>query len=178
MTPTIVSLAKPEEAGLAIRTANLFSFRRQGLPILIRPISYQGKEGVWVAALAFHLSDSHGNALEGAVYLNPRNAGDSHLLRCLIKQDRLPTLFLSPHLQVGVIHDAEWTVPQRQELRQLLAQALPLGSSSVTVNQAEDLDFERGKREFEKSYSVKQLLQLQPRGPVHAGSPFRGAVLD
>lgn len=178
LTPIMVDLENPEEAGLAIRTVNLFSFRRQGLPLLVRPISYQGKEGVWVAAIAFHIASSHGDFLEGAIYLNPRNAGDLRLLQCLIKQDRFPILFLTPQLQVMVNHSAKWTVHQRQGLRQMLAQAAPLGISGATVSGANDPDFERGKREFEKICSIKHLLKLQTVGTIRASSPFRGAVLE
>lgn len=178
LTPVIARLESPDEAGLAVRTANLFSFRRQELPRLIKPISYQGKEGVWIVAIVFHVSDAHGNALEGTVYLNPRKAWDLRLLQCLIKQDQFPILFLSPHLQVVVSHNVGWTVRQRQELRQMLTQATPLGASDAIASEEKDLDFERGKREFEEVYSIKNLFQLRTVGSIRSSSPFRGAVLD
>jgi len=178
LTPVMVGLEHPEEAGLALRTANLFSFRRQGLPLIVRPISYQGKEGVWVVAIIFHVSDTRGQAIEGSTYLNPRRSWDLHLLQCLIKQDRFPILFLSPQMHVAVSHNTGWTIHQRQGLRQMLAQAVPLGGNGMTTNGDVDSDFERGKREFEKTYSVENLLKLQTMSPIRSTSPFRGAILD
>ena len=60
LTSIAVSLEKPEETGLALRTANLFSFRRQDLPLLIKPLSYQGKEGIWVVVIAFRIATPPG----------------------------------------------------------------------------------------------------------------------
>lgn len=178
LTPIPVSLAKTEETGLALRTANLFSFRRQDLPLLVKLLSYQGKEGVWVAAIAFRLVGSRHDRLEGATYLNPRNASDLRLLHHLTKQDHLPVLFFSPTLRVVIRQAAEWTVHQRQELRVMLTQAAPARIGGATSGKEADPDFERARREFEKVYSIEKLLTLQTAGAVRASSPFRGAVLD
>jgi len=178
LTPTVIGLEQPEETALAIRTANLFPFRQPGLPILIRPISYQGKEGIWLAILAFRIKDSHKKFFEGAGYLNPRNAEDWRLLQHLIKQERLPILFLSPRLRIVISHAAEWTAPQRQELRLLLTQAPRVRTSGAVFGEGMDPDFERVKREFAQIYSIQNLLMLQPGGIIRPASPFRGAVLD
>jgi hypothetical protein len=171
-------LEKSEETGLALRTANLFSFRRQGLPRLVRPLSYQGKEGIWLAALAFRIAGSRTDSLEGAAYLNPRNAYDLRLLQHLTKQDRFPVLFFSPTLRVVISQSAEWTVHQRQELRVMLVQATHVRVSGAISRRETDPDFERARQEFEKIYSIEKLLTLQTAGTVRVSSPFRGAVLD
>lgn len=177
-TPIAVGLENPEETGLAIRTAKLFAFRRRGLPLLVRPLSYQGKEGIWAAALAFRIVGHHKELLEGAVYLNPQNAFDLQLLQQLILQDQFPVLFLSPRLQTMINHVAEWTVHHRQELRMMLAQAAHAHGSTPLAVQETDPDFERVKQEFEKMYSIPTLLTLTTAGMVRASSPFRGVVLD
>jgi hypothetical protein len=173
----VVSLEKPEETGLALRIANLFSFRRPGLPLLVRPLSYQGKEGIWLAALAFRIAGSRTASLAGAAYLNPRNAYDLRLLHHLTKQDRFPVLFFSPTLRVIISQAAEWTVHQRQELRVMLTQAAHAPVGGATSKEA-DPDFERARQEFEKIYSIEKLLTLQTARTVRVSSPFRGAVLD
>lgn len=178
LTPITVSLEKPEETGLALRTANLFSFRRQDLPLLVRPISYQGKEGIWVTAIAFRIAGSRNDSLEGAAYLNPRNAYDLRLLQHLTKQDRFPVLFFSPSLRVVISQAAKWTVHQRQELRVMLAQAAHARIGDAISRRETDPDFERARQEFQKVYSIEKLLTLQTPGTVRVSSPFRGAVLD
>ena len=178
LTPIAVGLDKPAETALAIRTANLFSFRQQGLPFLIRPLSYQGKEGVWMAVIAFHIGGAHKAFLEGAVYLNPRDAYDLQLLQHLMTQDRFPILFLSPGLRVIISHAAEWTVHHRQELRLMLAQMTHGRGSGVLADGGADPDFERVRQEFDKLYAIENLLRFQPEGTARVSSSFRGAVLD
>jgi hypothetical protein len=155
----------------------LFSFRRQEAPPLVRPISYQGKEGIWVAAIAFHIT-GFTNSLEGAAYLNPRSTFDLRLLHLLITQDRFPVLFFNPSLRIVISQATEWTVHQRQELRVMLAQAAYARVGDEIFRRETDPDFERAKQEFEKVYSIEKLLTLQTTGTVRASSPFRGAVLD
>ncbi|MGE0680104.1 MAG: hypothetical protein AB7P69_04205 [Candidatus Binatia bacterium] len=173
-----MSLEKPEETGLALRTANLFSFRRQNLPLLVKPLSYQGKEGVWVAAIAFRIVGSRNDSFEGAIYLNPWSAYDLPLLQHLTKQDCFPVLFFSPTLRVAVSQAVEWTVHQRQELRVMLAQAAYACLDDAISKRETDPDFERARQEFEKVYSIEKLLTLQTAGTARVSSPFRGAVLD
>lgn len=177
-TPIAVGLEQPEETGLAIRTTRLFAFRRHGLPLLVRPLSYQGKEGIWAAALAFRIVGHHKELLEGVVYLNPQNAFDVQLLQQLILQDQFPILFLSPRLRTMISHVAEWTVHHRQELRMMLAQAAHVRVNNSLAAHEADPDFERVKQEFEKMYAIQKLLTLPTAGMIRAASPFRGAVLD
>ena len=47
-TPVLVGLEKSQETALAMRVTDLFSFRRQGLPITVKAIGYQGKEGTQI----------------------------------------------------------------------------------------------------------------------------------
>lgn len=178
LTPIMVSLAKPEETGFALRTANLFSFRRQDLSLLVRPISYQGKEGIWVAAIAFRIAGSRTTSLEGAAYLNPRSAADLRLLQHLTKQDCFPILFFSPTLRIAIRQAAEWTVHYRQELRVMLAQAMYARIDDTISRKAMDPDFEQARQEFEQMYPIEKLLALQPTGTDRVSSPFRGAVLE
>lgn len=178
LTPIAVGLEKPEATGLALRTANLFSFRRQDLPLLVKPLSYQGKEGVWVVAIAFRLAGSHNPALEGATYLNPRNADDLRLLQHLTKQERFPILFFSPTLRIVIRQTTEWTVHQRQELRVMLSQTVHARIDEAISRREPDPDFEQVRREFEQIYSIEKLLTLHTLGTVRAASPSRGVVLD
>jgi hypothetical protein len=176
-TPTLIGLEKPEETAVAMRVTDLFSFRRQGIPITTRAIGYQGKEGIWVVAVAFCLARNPAAPFAGVAYVNPRQASDLHLLQCLAKQERLPFLFLSPHLKVTVRQNASWDVHHRQEVRLLLAQIGHLRSVQETAGSM-DPDFECARQEFQRLYSVKTLLAVRTQGDARTSSPFRGVVLD
>lgn len=176
-TPLVVGLERPEETALALRTVDLFSFRRSELSLTVKPIGYQGKEGTWMVAIIFQIAGISIDSLEGAAYLNPRKAHDLQLLQSLIKQERLLTLFYSPRLRVVVSRTASWTVDQRQELRLTLAQMsrVQLGDH---LDDEEEQDFERVRQEFERIYTVKNLLMTRTTGAVRVSSLFKGAVLD
>jgi hypothetical protein len=177
LTPLAVGLERPEETALALRTADLFSFRRPGLPLTVRPFGYQGKEGAWVIAVVFHLESATRRAFEGVAYLNPRKADDLHLLHLLTKQEQLPVIFFSSQLRVAVSHRAEWTVHHRQDLRLTLAQ---IGHARIgeAHGRETDPDFERVKGEFERLYSAPRLLKTHGAGEIRLSSSFKGAVLD
>jgi hypothetical protein len=176
-TPLVVGLEKPEETALAFRTTDLFSFRRSGLSLTVKPIGYQGKEGAWVVAIIFRISDLPTGALEGAAYLNPRKVHDLQLLQSLTKQERVLLFSYSPRLRGMVSRTAAWTVDQRQDLRLILAQMsrAPFGSH---LEHETDPDFERVRQEFERIYTVKNLLTTRVTEDVRVSSPFKGAVLD
>ena len=176
-TPVLVRLEKSADTALAMRVADLFSFRRQGLPITARAIGYQGKEGTWVVTVAFRIAGTPGAPLEGAAYANPRHEDDLCLLQSLATQERLPFLFLSPRLKVVIRQEAPWSVHHRQEVRLLLAQ---VGHAPTNTRLAgdEDHDFARARKEFQELYPVSTLLAAQPRKDLRVPSPFRGVVLE
>jgi hypothetical protein len=176
-TPLVVGLERPEETALALRTVDLFSFRRPALSLTVKPISYQGKEGAWVIAIIFQIAGIPTGSLEGAAYLNPRKAHDLPLLQSLIKQERLLILFYSPRLQVVVSRTATWTVDQRQELRLTLAH-MSRAQLGDHPHDEEDQDFARVRQEFERIYTVKNLLTTHTTREIRVSSPFKGAVLD
>ncbi len=176
-TPTLIALEKPTATVLAMRVSDLFSFRRQGLFIVARPIGYHGKEGTWVGVVAFRIAGTPGPPLEGAAYLNPRQEDDLRLLESLAKQEQLPFLFLSSHVKVVVRQEAPWSVYHRQEVRMLLAQAGHVQAHKRAI-EGEDGDFARARQEFASLYSVKTLLAARPQGQRRVSSPFRGVVLD
>jgi hypothetical protein len=176
-TPILARLEKSADTALAMRVVDLFSFRRQGLPITARAIGYQGKEGTWVAAVAFRIAGTPGAPREGAAYANPRHEDDLHLLQSLATQERLPFLFLSPRLKVVIRQEAPWSVHHRQEVRLLLAQ---VGHAQTNTGLArdEDHDFARARKELQELYPVSTLLAAQPRKDLRVPSPFRGVVLE
>ncbi|HEV8718907.1 MAG TPA: hypothetical protein VGX03_39565 [Candidatus Binatia bacterium] len=176
-TPILVCLEKSADTALAMRVADLFSFRREGLPITARAIGYQGKEGTWVVTVAFRIAGTAVAPLEGVAYANPRYEDDLHLLQSLATQERLPFLFLSPHLKVVIQQEATWSVHHRQEVRLLLAQVAHAQTNKRLAGD-EDLDFDRARKEFQELYSVSTLLAAQPRKDIRMPSPFRGVVLE
>ena len=177
VTPILVRLEKSADTALAMRVADLFSFRRQGLPITARAIGYQGKEGTWVVTVAFRVAGTPVALLEGVAYANPRHEDDLFLLQSLATQERLPFLFLSPHLKVVIRQEATWSVHHRQEVRLLLAQVAH-AQTNKRLARDEDLDFARARKEFQELYSVSTLLTAHPRKDMRVPSPFRGVVLE
>lgn len=176
-TPILVHLEKSADTALAMRVADLFSFRRQGLPITARAIGYQGKEGTWVVTVAFRIAGTAVVPLEGVAYANPRHEDDFHLLQSLAMQERLPFLFLSPRLKVVLRQEAAWSVHHRQEVRLLLAQVAHAQTNKRRAGD-EDRDFDRARKEFQELYSVSTLLAAHPRKDMRVSSPFRGVVLE
>jgi len=176
-TPVLIGLEKSQETALAMRVTDLFSFRRQGLPITVKAIGYQGKEGTWVVTVAFRIAGTPVAPFEGAAYANPRQEDGLRLLQRLATQERLPFFFLSPHLKVVVRQEAGWSVHHRQEVRLLLAQMAHV-QTSKRLTEGEGLDFERAKKEFQDLYSIKTLLVVHPRSEVRLSPPFRGVVLE
>ncbi len=176
-TPVLVGMETSEETALAMRVHNLFSFRRQGIPVTAKPIGYQAKEGTWVIAVAFGIVGTPDVPVTGVSYLNPRQADDHRLLQHLAKQEQLLFFFLSPLLKVAVKQNAGWSVQRRQEVRLILAR---MDHSLPDKRHSEDIDpdFEQAKKEFQSRYSTKTLLaNFFPSG-TGLSSPFRGVVLD
>ena len=64
-----------DESALAIPVDTLFRYRRVDLSTAVRLVGTQGKEGVWIVAIAFRIIASGGFSSEGLAYLNPRQEG-------------------------------------------------------------------------------------------------------
>ena len=177
-TPILVGLAGRRKTGLAMRVPALFSFRREGLPITVRLIGYQGREGVWLVAVAFRIAADARFLLEGIAYLNPHQADDYHLLHNLAQQEGFPLIFLNDSLKVGVGQEVVWSVYNRQQVRVLLHQldhVLP----ELREDGAVDPAFSAIRREFHTCHSVQTLLATQPHVTgVSFGPSFRGVVLE
>ena len=177
-TPILVGLASRRETGVALRVRDLFSFRREGMPIAVRLVGYQGREGVWVVAVAVRIGVETHTLLEGVAYLNPRQAGDYHLLHNLAQQEGFPLLFLHDSLNVGVGQEVVWSVYNRQQVRVLLHQldhVLP----NLYEDSEHDVDFEAVRREFHNLHSVEKLLATYPHlTGMSLGASFGGVVLE
>jgi len=152
--------------------------RREGLPITVRLVGYQGREGVWLVAVAVRIATDADSLLEGIAYLNPRQADDYHLLHHLAQQEGFPLLFLNDSLKVGVGQEVVWSVHNRQQVRVLLHQLdhiLP----ELREDGGADADFSAIRQEFHARHSVQSLLAAQPHVTgVSFGASFRGVVLE
>ena len=183
-TPILIGLERRQETGLALRVRDLFSFRREGLPITVRLVGYQGREGVWLIAVAFRIATDVQSQLEGIAYLNPRRSADYRLFQHLAKQDGFPLLFLNDNLKVGVGQEVVWSVYNRQQVRVLLQQLDHILPEVVRQGQQEqkeqpDAAFEAVCTEFQTRHSVETLLATQPHANGLSISPsFQGVVLE
>ncbi len=176
-TPVLVHLEKGKEVGVALRVGELFSFRRKGIPVCIRPVGWQGKEGIWVVALVFRMLKGRNTPWEAGAYLNPRKKGGLEILRYLTKQERLPFFFLTPDLRTMIRREVLWSSGQRQEVRRLLLQ-IEHSATTPLLEEGEDREFEEAKGQFQRLYSVQALLATQGQRTTRIVCPFRGAVLD
>lgn len=177
-TPILVGLSSRRETGIALRVRDLFSFRREGMLIAVRLVSYQGREGVWLVAVAVRIAADTHTLLEGVAYLNPRQASDYHLLHNLAQQEGFPLLFLHDSLKIGVGQEVVWSVYNRQQVRVLLHQLdhiLP----NLHEDSEQDADFEAVRREFHRRHSVETLLATHPHlTGMSLGPSFGGVVLE
>ncbi len=186
-TPILIGLERRQETGLALRVHNLFSFRREGVPIIVRLVGYQGQEGVWLIAVAFRIATDVQLQLEGVAYLNPRRSADYRLFQNLATQDGFPLLFLNDNLKVGVGQEVVWSVYNRQQVRVLLHQldhVLPevVGQGRhghQEQTEQPDAAFEAARAEFHTRHSVETLLAAQPHVNGTSIAPsFQGVVLE
>jgi hypothetical protein len=140
-------------------------------------VGTQGKEGVWIVAVAFCVSGSRSFSSEGIAYLNPRQEEGRHLLRALTLQEWLPLLFFSLPLTVAVRQDTAWSVSHRQEARVLLSQ-IDYALRGKLLHGERDSDFERARDEFHQQYTAAQLLSEHEGHTPSISSPLRGVVLE
>jgi hypothetical protein len=177
-TPQLIKLEATEETALAMRTADLFSFRRTGLSVSAQLLGYQAKEGVWVVAVHFCVLGSFSPSLTGRVYLNPQEPRALELLYPLAKQERLPFLLFSPQLKITIRQQAPWSVQQRQEARLLLAHLQHGAGEEASFTSMQGAEFERARQEFERVYAGTSA----PGATLSSGqtplSPSRGVVLE
>jgi hypothetical protein len=128
-------------------------------------------------AIAFRIAGIPVASLEDVVYINPQCEADFSLLQSLAMQERLPFLFLSPHLKIVIRQEALWSVHHRQEVRLLLTQVSHT-QTKRRLGEGEDRDFARAQKEFQELYSVSTLLAVHPRKDVRVPALFRGVVLE
>lgn len=178
LTPTLITRGSPEEATLAMRVEDLFSFRRTGLSATVQLLGYQAKEGIWVVALVFCLSGFPTGPFEGVVYLNPRKALTMPFLLLLATQERLPLVFFSPLLRVMVSHQAPWSVHQRQEVRLLLSQVQQSSVSQPVGMRDDDSEFDRARQEFEQAAARGNILLCSSQVGNGPASLTYGVVLE
>ena len=156
-TPALIGLEGSEELALAMRVENLAPFRRADLLITVRLVVWCSDQGTWVVVIAFRVVDDPRNPCEGDAYLNPRQAADHTLLHRLARQERFPLLFLSKDLLEAVGKQVSWSPQQRGEVAAVLASVERSLTGSLGAGKW-DPDFERAKVEFQRRYTVADLL--------------------
>lgn len=142
-------------AALILRVEKLKSFRGD-YPIMVRLATWQSLGGTWIVAVAFRVYDNPKDPMEGDAYLNPRQADDWETLHMLTTQDRFPILFCNPKLTEAVGKATPWTDQEHKEVQQLcdtIDKTLAGKLSGLF-----DPDFQKAKDEFQRQYSVKDLL--------------------
>ena len=177
-SPAVVKLKGGRETALAMRVAEVFSYRRPLQPFLLNCIGYQATGGTWVVTLAFQLGTESERHVAGCVYLNPLYNEDAVFLHHLALQERVVFVFLNPALSGGMSQERVWSVEERYRVRLLLSQT-ERADSQQTANTPE---FERAKAEFDGRFALPDLLVTRTpiggtmapflRGSVH------GAVLE
>ena len=156
-TPFLLGLEGRNDTAVIIRVDDLASFLETELPITIKFVAYRGRLGAWVVCVAFRVVDDAHDPLEGDTYLNPRQAFDYELLLKLSRQKIFPIIFLAPDLRDAVGKRISWRDTQREEVfRAVMAMQKDLRGEKLTGNY--DPDFGTAKEEFQKSFSLRDLL--------------------
>lgn len=157
-TPTLIGITRQgqDQTALALRVEALKPFRQKDLPITIQIAAYKAASGIWVFALAFRVADNPNDPLEGDVYMNPRQEHDAGLLENITKQNQFPVLFFSHDLNEQVGKAISWHPQQQIEVRNMLGTAWVEPKKRLQGNF--DDEFEKAKREFQKQFTVKHIL--------------------
>ncbi len=174
------------ETAFAMRVDELFSFRRPPQSFLLKCIGYQGKEGIWVVAVAFLLGTVADRWLEGRVYLNPRRQADYIVLQSMALQEHVSFFFVNESLGSAVPQDRTWSVEERYGVRLLLSQieraghAAQSGQSELenTLRGEDDPEFDCAKEKFHTRVSLCALLATRTSLGQAVSPVFRGAVLE
>lgn len=146
-----------DELALVVRVEELEWFVESGLPLAVSLCTWQSSRGVWLAAIAYQLSPSFGEARAGVFFLNPRRAEDVALLDKLPRQERLAVIFLSAdcatHYTISLPQDDEL----RAEWRERIAHATQAGPDT-SPSAEPDPAFEAALDEFQERYGPQDIL--------------------
>jgi len=146
-----------DELALVVRVEELEWFVESGLPLAVSLCTWQSSRGVWLAAVAYQLSPSFGEARAGVFFLNPRRTEDATLLDKLPSQERLAAIFLSADCETHYTA----TVPQDDELRvewrERIARVTPAGPDT-SLGDEPDSAFEAALAEFQARYTAQDIL--------------------
>lgn len=146
-----------DELALVVRVEELEWFVESGLPLAVSLCTWRSSRGVWLAAVAYQLSPSFGEARAGVFFLNPRRAEDVALLDKLPRQERLAAIFLSADCETHYTI----TLPQDDELRagwrERVARIIQVGPDTSPSDEP-DPAFEDALDEFQAQYSPQDIL--------------------
>jgi hypothetical protein len=154
-TPTL--LATGELLSLVLRVDKLQPFRKP-FPLTLRFTAWCAESGTWICAMAFRVADHPTDPLEGDAYLNPRQQGDWENLERLARQEKFPFIFCNSLLTEAVGKAIPWPASQRAEIQaaiELIAPSVP-----GKIHGSFDPEFQAAKAEFQKLFSVSELLAL------------------
>jgi len=174
------------ETAFAMRVDELFSFRRPLRSFLLKYIGYQGKEGIWVVAVAFRLGTVADWHLEGRVYLNPRWQADYIVLQSMALQEHVSFFLVNDSIRSAVSQDRAWSVEERYGVRLLLSQIDQTGHADQSgqselenkIREEDDPEFVCAKEEFHTGVSLHALLATRTLLGQAVLPVFRGAVLE
>lgn len=137
-----------EDLALVIRVEMLDFFFDKYPPLTLEVNPWRSSQGVWVIIATYQVPSPAGPPQMGVFYLNPRQAGDSEVLRKLSQRDTLSIIFLSEdcreHYTVSIPHDPQ-TFEQWQA--QLIAIAQEVQKPLLTGDP--DFHFEATIQELE-----------------------------
>ena len=129
----------------------------RALPLAVSLCTWRSSRGVWLAAVAYQLSPSFGEARAGVFFLNPRRTEDVALLDKLPRQERLAAIFLSADCETHYTI----TLPQDDELRagwrERVARITQVGPDTSPSDEP-DPAFEDALDEFQAQYSPQDIL--------------------
>lgn len=155
-TYTPALLAAEEYLTLVLRVDKLAPFRKP-LPLMARVVAWQHSGGAWVVAVAFRVTDNLKDPMEGDAYLNPRQAEDWENIKRLSRQDKFPFIFCNSSLTEATGKAVPWTPQQHGEVQKLIDTIDP--ELAGRLSGSYDPDFQVAKQEFQKLFTVGELLK-------------------
>ncbi len=146
-----------DELALVVRIEELEWFVESGFPLSVSFCTWRSSQGVWLAAIAYQLYPSFGEAKAGLFFLNPRQEADVAILDKLPRQEKFAVIFLSADCTTHYTTTLPQDVEERAQWQQWITH-MNQAVSDEKLNGEEDLDFERAVAAFQDRYSLQDIL--------------------
>jgi hypothetical protein len=137
------------EIALVARVEAIEEFVEAYPPLTLDVTTWCSSQGIWIVVVSYQFRSHFAAPKGGVFFFNPRQIGDTTLLRKLLQKETLPVVFLSEdcnsHYTVGIVLDPRYLARWRETFNELqqVADGKQLAGDI-------DPDFEAAVRELEE----------------------------